>query len=317
MTKNPKKIKLKPSSKKIYIATLLLLVAIVGFMAWFFNFRETPESVLEKYLIKTAQLNEFSSVDTTSGTGSSSTLKGKLNIKDKNLIIAGDYQCSSKSDFGEVKINASIQQEGAFALFKINSIEGNILDENGQESDLREEFANATGNWYKFEDEDKATRALLDKKVFLLSSLVMAPENDAQNIANVLLGQKAIILESGKKVGDDYVLNIKINKSAYEDAVNELFPDLDSKDLIIDTIFSDDSEISTEITVSPDGTYKSERSEVENECYFLMQSFIGVEPLDLAKRIKVESKAQNVDGLEPIKDYKSFTDFINDTSPLE
>lgn len=307
--------KIKRPSNKIIIIFILSILLIAGSCAWYLAVRETPESVLKKYLVKTAKLNEFSSVDTTSGTGSSSVLKGKLNLKDKNLILSGESKCSSKSDLGEVKIDADIQQEGAISFFRIKSVEGMIIDENGQNMDLRSEYQSIIGNWYKFEEEDKAIKALLDKDIFLLTSMVIAPGYDAEKIANVLLAKKAIVIESGEKVGDNYVLNIKINKSSYESAINELFPDLDNKDLIIDAIFYDESELGSSLTVKPDGTYISELSETDNDCYLIMQDFIGIEPLDLSKKIKIESKTQSIDGLTPIENYKSFSDFITDTIP--
>jgi hypothetical protein len=121
-------------------------------------------------------------------------------------------------------------------------------------------------------------------------------------------------IQSSTDTGENYRLDIRVNRNAYSDFLGDIFPNLSSDDLILDSIFDDKSTTESTLTISKSGKYISEKLTSENLCPDIVQSFLGEEPAGLAKSLTGTNEPAEFKSIPAVKNSEPIDSIANDLS---
>jgi hypothetical protein len=301
--------------KWIFAGAIVVVVAGLGIGGFLLYQRTqvTPEEAFRKYLTTGVKKTKFTQVEKYKGTGSSQSAKGLLDTKSKKMIISADLNCSANVSNTHVKLSSNVQLENGIAFLRLNTISGNIQTPNGT-INLSTLYKNVTGKWYKNPEVDKSIRSMLDSGVFAFNSLVIAPSYDEKKIVDYILQHNVMEIQSSTDTGENYRLDIRVNRNAYSDFLGDIFPNLSSDDLILDSIFDDKSTTESTLTISKSGKYISEKLTSENLCPDIVQSFLGEEPAGLAKSLTGTNEPAEFKSIPAVKNSEPIDSIANDLS---
>lgn len=304
---------MKRVHKIIVIAALVIIAVGIGTVVYT-KTRTSNDQVFRNYLLRTAKQTTYSSSESYSGTGTTATLKGIVDISAKKLTVSGELTCTVNIESKPVVLKASFQTENADLYMKINDTSGEVKNlDSGETYNLANVYSKVRGVWYKL-DPDSAIKSQLDSGIYVSSTGIIAPSYDTDKLVNALLAKKAIVYSYESKTNDGYVFRVTAHKDAYLETLKEVFPNLSNPDLVLDQVFTDGSTLNSTITVDKDGTVKSEKLTDTNPCTNLVNNLIGEQYEGLAKSLTGTSTPQPKDSIsiQPIQNPKPIAELQND-----
>lgn len=298
----------------VVIGAVLLALLIGAGVFIFINSRVSSDQVFRNYIEMSSKSKTLDSVETDKGTGTTAEIKGSLNTDAKKMLITGELTCTGQLQKKEVSLKANMQVENEKSYLKLNSITGQIVQDDGTVLDLNSVYTKVKDNWYLITDTDPQAKAQIDSGVYVFNSAVVAPSYDNDKLVNALINNKAFVYTSVVRTGKNYEIKLVANKSAYLETLKEVFPNLDKPDLILDNLFEDKSTLESTLLVSKNGDLIKEQLTNTNVCPEIMSTFVGEGTEGLAKDLSGVNtpKAKGSITITPITSSKPIEDMVND-----
>ena len=284
----------------VIIAAAVFMLALVGGVGYFIYQKTavSPAKAFEKLQTNslaqaTSYMHEprFPSSDTIS-----QTVQGSLDLNAKSLEAYGELTCKVNSSSGNFTTKFGVYAKNATSNLSFLSVSGKATVD-GQELDLGQSFQPIVGKWFSIPDEDKAIAQQLSNQVMFNDVSVYAPKADQKQVYDSLVKNNVFTVSNGKKSTqgsrDVYTYTVTVTKNSYLKFLNESFPSMGEKDLILDNIFSNEKD-SMIIELTVDAKTFAEVSKVsraENMCATYLEGLIGVTDNSLSSEVGIKSEA--------------------------
>jgi hypothetical protein len=304
--------------RKRYVALVggvLLLIGVGGAFAFIAVQRINPDKVFMEYLKNYARASNIASEEEFAGTGAKGKAMGVIDVKEKSLLINAQLECTAKISGKSVTVDASVQNENTKGYVRLNAIKGELLLEDGSSMKLSELYRPAVGKWYMIPDDDPALKAQLDSGIYVFTSAVIAPGYNIDSFVPDLIDNKALEYVFTRKTKDgDYEYQVTANKQQYEAFLQENFPNLSNRDLVLDSVFGDQKTKLTTLVTDKTGKLISEKYSDENVCKEIVEIFAGEAGEGMPNEITISSnlKALNEINIPTVRDARPLDSLMTD-----
>lgn len=292
------------STKKIVLIVVAVLAGmffllVAGIVILFVVFANamTPEKAFEKFQ-KTALQRSTSYMKESvfpANDKVSQNMRGSLDLNSQKLEAYGELACKVNSSSGNFSITFGVYANNATSAISFLNASG-TMKISGESTDIGKLMAPVTGKWFQSPDADAAVKEQLDNNVMFNDINVYAPKANTETVYSSIVKNNVFQVINSKKVTVDkrdvYVYTVRTNKSDYVKFLNDAFPTLKQKDLIIEGVF-DDKKDTKETEVSVDAKTFEEVSSLsrgENRCGTYVEDFTGTKDSTLSNEIGYKSE---------------------------
>lgn len=296
------------------LAAVLIGVGVYTFVSQNQPKPTDPDDIFTAYLHSTAKINPLAQAQTISGTGARFTSSGFTDANKKEVRITTAMKCTGTVDDHNTTLEATLVNKNADYFVRIDKFSGSLVNTEGRTFDLARVFSHVAGKWYIMNEDYTPAQSQLDSGVFVYSSAIIAPGHDTNKLVDSLRENNALTYTNFKETDDGYAFDVTATRTHYRRVLQEVFPDLEAIDLVLDEVFIDSDTKTSTITTDKSGNFRSETTTVPNICGEFMHTLLGEEVQGIASSVTGEAKRvdmSEVDIIEAI-DAKQFRDIQSD-----
>lgn len=292
------------STKKIILIVVavlagmfFLLVAGIVLLFVVFGNSETPEKTFEKFQKASLQKSTSYMKESVYPTNEnvSQNMRGSLDLIGQKLDAYGEIACKVNSSSGNFTITFGVYANNATSAISFLNASGNMKI-SGASTDMGKLLTPVMGKWFQSPDADAAIKEQLDNYVMFNNVNVYAPKANTESVYSSMVKNNVFQLVNSKKATVDkrdvYVYTVRTNKTDYVKFLNDAFPTLKQKDLIVESVFDDKKDArETELTVDAK-TYDEVSSlfRSENHCGTYIEQFTGTKDSTLSNELGYKSE---------------------------